>query len=36
MEPKICVLISSTAVVETFFILEQSERDLIKRVYWSP
>jgi len=31
----ICVLISSTTLLETFLILRRIERDIIKIVYWS-
>ena len=34
-EHKICVLIFSTTLVETFLILRRNERDMIKSVYWS-
>jgi hypothetical protein len=34
-EQKMCVLISSTILSETFLILRKNERDMIKQVYWS-
>ena len=35
IEYKLCVLIFSTNLSETFLILRRSERDLIKNIYWS-
>ena len=32
---KMCVLIFSTSLPETHFILRGTERDMIKNVYWS-
>ena len=34
-EHKMCVLIVSTILAETFLILSRPERDMIKNVYWS-
>jgi hypothetical protein len=35
IEHKMCVLICSTTLSETFLILRRTERDIIKNVYWS-
>jgi hypothetical protein len=35
IEYKMCVLIFSTLLSETFLILRRNERDLVKNVYWS-
>ena len=34
-EHKMCVVIFSTNLSETFLILRRNERDMIKNVYWS-
>jgi hypothetical protein len=33
---KMCVLVSSTNLYETFLILRRTEGDMIKNAYWSP
>ena len=33
-ENKTCLLLFSTTLCETFFILRRNERDMIKNVYW--
>jgi len=35
IEHKMCVLISSTTLYETFLILSRTKRDMIKNIYWS-